>query len=211
MPPPLLDLPVPASYHLNNCFYLTLQITTALPANHFNARSIPRALHTVFGLAGEYPRPCSISRSQLPTTSTATSHSPYRSPPHSPPTISMPDRYRVRGTGFLVWQGNTPTPARSPGPSFLAPHQPLLPHPTDHHRTPRQPFPCQINTACPAHGFRFGGGIPPPLLDFPIPASYHLNNHFYLTLQITTALPANHFNARLIPSAGHSVFGLAGE
>ena len=211
IPPPLLDLPVPASYHLNNRFYLTLQITTALPANHFHARSIPRALHTVFGLAGEYPRPCSISRSQLPTTSTTTSTSPYRLPPHSPPTISMPDRYRVPCTRFSVWQGNNPAPARFPGPSFLPPQRPLLPHHTGHHHTPRQPFQCQIDTECGALGFRFGGGIPPPLLDLLIPASYHLNNHFYLTLQVTTTLPANHFYARLILRAPQSFFGLAAD
>jgi hypothetical protein len=97
----------------------------------------------------------------------------------------------VPRTRFLVWRGNTPTPARSPGRSFPPPQWPLPTHPTGHHYTPCQPFLCQIDTACSTQGFRFGGGIPPPLLDLPIPAAYHLNDRFNLTLQVTTSMTAS--------------------
>ena len=107
---PPVDLPILAYYHPNGCFHLTLHVLTTHPVNHFHARYITSPEHLVFRLTGEYSCPLSITRSQLTTTSTDASILPYRSPIHPPSTASMPDRYRVRGTRFLVWQGNTPAP-----------------------------------------------------------------------------------------------------
>jgi hypothetical protein len=80
---PLLDLLIPPSCYLNDCFPFTLLVLATLPTNGFNARTIPSAPHSIFSLAEQYPRPCSISWSQLPTTSRAASTSPYRFPPCS--------------------------------------------------------------------------------------------------------------------------------
>jgi hypothetical protein len=196
--------------HPHSCVHHTPHVPTTLTNLYTRQVDIER-MRSISTVLGQHAHPCSFSPPLAPSFSTTTSPSPHGSPPHSPPTILIPGRYRVRGAWFLVWHGNIPAPARSPDPSFPPPQRPLLPHPTGRHHTPRQLFRCQIDTACPAHSFRFGGGIPLHLLNLPVPASHHLDGHFSPTLQVATTLSANRFDAKLMLPAPRPIFGLAVE
>ena len=114
--PPPIDPLLLACHHRNHSVKLNPQVASMLPANRFDARPILNAGHSDSGLAGEYSRPLSIFCSRPATTATTPSNSTHRSPPCSPPTVLMPDRYWVRGTRILVWQGNIPAPCRSFAP-----------------------------------------------------------------------------------------------
>jgi hypothetical protein len=61
IPPPLLNLLIPASHHLDSHISPTLQVATTLSTNRFDASSILPALHLIFGLVVEYPYTCPIS------------------------------------------------------------------------------------------------------------------------------------------------------
>ena len=111
-----------------------------LPANRFDARPISSAGHSAFGWAGEYSRPPSIFCSWPATTATTPSNSTHRFPPHSAPTVLMPDQYRMRGTRFLVWRGNIPA------------HVDLLPLAFHHHNHSIKLTP-QVPAMLPTDGF----------------------------------------------------------
>src|SRR5882762_99543 len=71
----------------------------------------------------------------------------------------MADQFRGHHTRISVLQTKTPHLARSLAPGLPPLQLPHPPHLTHSHHSPRSRFEYQINTECPALGFRFAGGI----------------------------------------------------
>ena len=125
--------------HPHSCVHHTPHVPTTLTNIYTHQADIER-MRSISTVLGQHAHPRSFSPPLAPSFSTTTSPSPHGFPPHSPPAVSIPNRYPVRGTRFLVWHGNIPDTPRSHDPSFPPPRRPLLPHPTGLHHTPCQPF-----------------------------------------------------------------------
>jgi hypothetical protein len=171
-PPPPWDLIVPASHQHQDLSPLIPQVPTSAHASRFDARLIPSALRSIFGLAGPNLLIHAISSFQHPT-NTSTLYPPsHRSLQAPTQAASMPDRYQMRCAQFSVWQGQTPSSMRSLHSSITPAPAPLTPHPTGPHKHPRKPLRCQTNTERTALNFWFGSTKPSPPCDLFIPASH---------------------------------------
>jgi hypothetical protein len=209
-PPPPCDLFIPASHQHQHLLSLIPQVPTSAHASRFDARPVPNALRSIFGLAGPNPLFRAISSFQHHT-NTSTPYPPsHRSPRAPTQAASMPDRYRTRCAQFSVWQGQTPNSVRSLHSSITPAPAPLTPHPTSPHKHPCKPLRCQTGTERTALNFQFGRAKPPLPCDLFIPASHQHQHPLPLIPQGPTSTHVSRFNARPIPSALRSIFGLAG-